>query len=415
MLAPITKSSTMLSADDAARVIACALRTASTYPAGPVHIECPGDAASAKGVPSPFSPTDAPAPPALSIAGSLIAQLAGTRKPLLLVGLEARRPEHALAIRGLCDRRGVPAMVTYKAKGVVPDSHPWFAGVFTNAAIEREIIDESDLLIGVGLDPVELLPRRWTFQQPIVSCGPAVADNRHIPFADRIVADVAVGVGALEAALSVSDWDPACLQQQVGKQRRQVAIPTAGLAAHRVVEIAASRLASHVGRVTVDAGAHMLPATMRWPVHEPDHLLISDGLSTMGFALPAAIGAALVDGGRPVVALTGDGGSLMCLGELLTAAREKLRVIVIVFSDASLSLIEIKQQARQLSPAGVALGAIDWPALAASVGVAAWKASDEAELDRAVHEALACDGPSLIEAKIDRSNYGATLRAVRGS
>ena len=52
-------------------------------------------------------------------------------------------------------------MVTYKAKGVVPDEHPWFAGVFTNAAIEQPVLDESDLLIGIGLDPVELLPRAW--------------------------------------------------------------------------------------------------------------------------------------------------------------------------------------------------------------------------------------------------------------
>ena len=72
----------------------------------------------------------------------------------------------------------------------------------------------------------------------------------------------------------------------------------------------------------------------------------------MGFALPAAIGAALVDRERPVVALTGDGGLLMCAGELLTAVRERLRIITIVFSDASLSLIEIKQQARRLAPAG---------------------------------------------------------------
>ena len=80
-----------------------------------------------------------------------------------------------------------------------------------------------------------------------------------------------------------------------------------------------------------------------------------------------------------MVALTGDGGLLMCAGELLTAAREKLRIITIVFSDASLSLIEIKQQARRLEPAGVALGAIDWPALASSFGVRAWVATTEAE------------------------------------
>jgi acetolactate synthase-1/2/3 large subunit len=179
------------------------------------------------------------------------------------------------------------------------------------------------------------------------------------------------------------------------------------------VQIAARRLAPIV-RVTIDAGAHMFPATMLWPVSEPNGMLISNGLSTMGFALPAAVGAALVDRERPVVALVGDGGLLMCSGELLTAAREQLRIIVIVFSDASLSLIEIKQHARRLQPAGVALGTIDWPALAGSLGVSALCASTENELEVAVERALEADGPFLIEARIDRSNYGATWRAVRG-
>ena len=119
-------------------------------------------------------------------------------------------------------------------------------------------------------------------------------------------------------------------------------------------------------------------------------------------------------GARPVVALTGDGGLLMCLGELLTAAREKLPVITIVFSDASLSLIEIKQQARQLNAAGVALGEIGWSAIAEGLGVTAFAAATEQELGDALDRALAISGPSLIAARIDRSNYAATVRAIRG-
>jgi acetolactate synthase-1/2/3 large subunit len=143
-------------------------------------------------------------------------------------------------------------------------------------------------------------------------------------------------------------------------------------------------------------------------------MLISNGLSTMGFALPAAIGAAVLDRQSAVVALTGDGGLLMCLGELLTAARDGLRIVTIVFSDGSLSLIEIKQQARQLPAAGVALGDIDWVGLAKGFGVPAWSAGDERQLDLAIDAALAVEGPAVIEAKIDRHNYGATLRAIRG-
>jgi len=87
---------------------------------------------------------------------------------------------------------------------------------------------------------------------------------------------------------------------------------------------------------------------------------------------------------------------------------------VIVFNDASLSLIEIKQQARQLPAAGVALGAMNWVGLAESFGAAGFQASSESELAAAIEKARRHDGPSLIDAKIDRSNYGRMLKAIRG-
>jgi acetolactate synthase-1/2/3 large subunit len=264
--------------------------------------------------------------------------------------------------------------------------------VFTNAAIERPLVEESDLIVSVGLDPVELLPRPWSYRQPVVR----MADPT-----------------PLEAWLPDSAWDSERIRTRVDDQRRAMQIPTAGLSAQRVIEIGAARLARDC-RVTVDAGAHMFPATMLWPVFEPSQMLISNGLSTMGFALPAAIGAALADPGRPVVALTGDGGLAMCIGELLTAVRERLRIMTIVFSDASLSLIEIKQQARGLAPSGVALGGIDWIAVARGFGAVAFGADDEASLERAIDAARPLAGPSLIAARIDRTNYPAVLRAIRG-
>jgi acetolactate synthase-1/2/3 large subunit len=176
----------------------------------------------------------------------------------------------------------------------------------------------------------------------------------------------------------------------------------------------AAEAAATTARVTVDAGAHMFPATMLWPVGEPNGMLISNGLSTMGFALPAAIGAALLDQDYPVMALTGDGGLLMCAAELLTAVRERLRIIVLVFSDGSLSLIDIKQQQRKYASSGVSLGNVDWCVLAASLGAAAHYAGTEPELERALEQALDHRGASLIEARIDPSTYGDTLHAIRG-
>ena len=101
-------------------------------------------------------------------------------------------------------------------------------------------------------------------------------------------------------------------------------------------------------------------------------------------------------------------------GELLTAVRERLRVIVIVFTDASLSLIDIKQQQRRYPSSGVALGAVDWCRLAEGVGAAAHRAETEGELERALALALAHRGPSLIEARIDPGTYTETLHTIRG-
>ncbi len=413
LFASITKSSASLCAESAAAVVAAALHSASSGRPGPVHLDCPGDVAAAEAPPGGAHRT----PPAESTLSAdqqrhLSVLLDGARKPLLIVGLGARQPADADAIRRFLDRRQLPAMVTYKAKGVVPDAHPWFAGVFTNAAIEQSIVAESDLLIAIGVDPVELIPRPWRNQQPVLYCGRWRVDEGHVPFATQILGDIPQTLSHVAQAPAAA-WNQRSVQDRVAAQRNAVSVDTAGLGAHQVVTAAAGRLAS-VARVTVDAGAHMFPATMLWPVSEPNGMLISNGLSTMGFALPAAIGAATLDRGRPVVALTGDGGLLMCAGELLTAVRERLRIITIVFNDASLSLIEIKQQARRLPPAGVALGVLDWCALARSTGMPAWPAHDAASLDSALEQALAADGPCLIEAKIDRSNYGATLRAIRG-
>lgn len=438
LLGPITKWSVAICADSVVDALHRAIDCATTEPRGPVQIECPGEVAGLEYHASrrnddelEVSTAAAHGPAAhlfdtapLRDPDAVIPILEGARKPLLLVGLGARRPLDAEAIAALCASHGLPAMVTYKAKGVVADTDPHFAGVFTNGVIERSIVAEADLLIGVGLDPVELLPRPWTCGQPIVNVGPWAVDDRHVPFAAQLVTDVPTGMEFIGRVLPASDWDLAAVHRTYVAERQKLC-PAAGsrLRAHRVVQVAADAAASRA-RVAVDAGAHMFAATTLWPVFEPNGMLISNGLSTMGFALPAAIGAALLgregapgaihDHDRPVVALTGDGGLLICAGELLTAVRERLRVITIVFSDGRLSLIDIKQRQRQLPTCGVELGAVDWCRMAESLGAAAERATDESELERALAKALEHRGPTLIEARVDPRTYAETLRAVRG-
>jgi acetolactate synthase-1/2/3 large subunit len=198
----------------------------------------------------------------------------------------------------------------------------------------------------------------------------------------------------------------------VNAQRERVRIKTSEISPSAIVDAVQS--ATGDVRVTVDAGAHMFPVTMLWPAAQPNDFLISNGLSTMGFALPAAIGAALIDRDRPVVAFTGDAGLLMCAAELQTARRERLKVITVVFDDERLSLIDVKQRQRGYPEAGVAMGRVDWEAVGRAFGVAACAVADERSLASAVQHALTVDGPVLIAAKTDASAYAAMLKFIRG-
>jgi acetolactate synthase-1/2/3 large subunit len=325
---------------------------------------------------------------------------------LLIAGLVAR--QDASAIRAFVRSARVPAMVTYKAKGVVPDRDAWFAGVFTNGALEQEIIRDADLLIAVGLDRVELLPRPWTPRQPLID----------------IVDDIPASLQQLAAEVPPAQWDFDEVQRVIALQRYRLTARSAEasrsedarsddtLTPDQVVRHAIMAMPN--ARVTVDAGAHMFPATLLWPVDEPGGMLISNGLSTMGFAVPAAVGAALIDRARPVVALTGDGGLLMCAGELATLAREQLRVTVIVFNDRSLSLIDVKQRQRNLTREGVALGDVRWTAVADGLGLTAYEARTARELEQALAAAAASGGPTLVDVAVDPTPYDTILRVVRG-
>jgi acetolactate synthase-1/2/3 large subunit len=166
---------------------------------------------------------------------------------------------------------------------------------------------------------------------------------------------------------------------------------------------------------TVDAGAHMLAVMPLWDVDQPRRLLISSGLATMGFALPAAIAAALCSPGQPVVAFTGDGGLGMTLAEIETAVRLRLRIVVIVFNDATLSLIKIKQRpAGQGGAEAVDYGPVSFAGVATAMGATAAAAGTEAELAAALDAALHRDGPTVIDVAVDPACYPAVMELSRG-
>lgn len=414
MMAPVTRARGV-GAAEAPRILAAAMGA----PRGPGYLELAGDAARAPAAPGPAwaAPVlEAPSPSALAEAARMLAAAA---RPAIIIGLEATAPARAAATRRLVEALGCPALVTYKAKGVLPDAHPLFGGVFTGGEAEAPLLREADLIILLGADPVEFVGQPWRHAAPILDLGCAIREMEYRK------PDLAI-IGAWEIAATALAADA---PRRAWPEGRLAALRNAWLAALenapggnrgmapsdivRVTQDACRRLGIDP-RVSVDAGAHMFPCTTFWQAERPVDLLISNGLASMGYALPAAIAAAWHDPARGAVAFTGDGGLLMAIGELATAAAMRLNLTVVVFNDATLSLIDIKKGERDL-PAG----ALDWPmvdfaAVMRGMGGSAWRVADAAGLDAALAEAMAMPGPRLIDVATDPSSYPAQIKALRG-
>lgn len=336
------------------------------------------------------------------------------RRPVIVAGLEAARPAAAAGVRDLSTALGAPVLVTYMAKGVVPDAHPNFAGIFTGGAIEQATVRAADLIILAGLDPVELIRKPWPYDAPVVDLCAHAHSPHYLEPAARAEGDLAATLAAIAGDVPGSDWREAQIEGHREAFHAGMAMAgDDGLTAEAVVREIGNAF-EFAPRLTVDAGAHMFSACAFWQACEPLDVLISNGLASMGFALPAAIAAALHDPERGAVAMTGDGGLLMCLGELKTAAALNANLTVVVFNDARLSLIDIKREERQMRDLGLSWEAPDFAKVAEGFGFAVWRAEDFEALRAGAAAAAAARGPRLIDARIDASGYRSQLRTLRG-
>jgi acetolactate synthase-1/2/3 large subunit len=339
-------------------------------------------------------------------AASARALLAAARRPVLVLGLDA--VPHAAAVREAVAELDVPVLVTYEAKGVVPESWPSYDGLFTGAAIERPLLGQADLIVGIGLDPVEPMPGPWPYEAPVVVLHAHPVETAY--FGDPLL------VSGLYADLLAlldgcrSEW-PAEHGAAVRKADLEALEWTSDrLTPHDVVRTTREVLGDTP--LTVDAGAHMLVAMPLWQTDHPGRVLISNGLATMGFSLPAAIAAALATPGRRVACFVGDGGLGMVLAELETLARLSLDVTVVVFDDATLTLIKLKQGRAQGGGGAVDYGPVDFAGVATAMGVPGTRVEDVDGLRRALEHPGT--GPRLIDARIDPSAYRHVITTIRG-
>lgn len=422
MLGPVVKGHGRLDGPDQVQEIDRLIRLACTPPFGPVHIELAGPAAR-RLVPAARKTAAADPAGTASLDASAVEQvrerIARARRPVVLVGLEARR--HPVETRRLVATLGCPVLATYKGKGVVPDDDPQVVGIFTGGTQEAECLARSDLLVMVGLDPVEMILQPWPYGKPAVEIAAAAHPVHYIEPQARAVGPLGLMLAALEEGLRHQQpgWSGEELAELRGTMRARLAYgPVAtGVAPDRIASLAAQACERHgvAARLSVDAGAHMFSATTFFPSNNPGDILISNGLATMAFALPAAIAAALDDPSRPVLCFTGDGGLLMCLGELSTAVRAGAPVIVIVFNDGALSQIDIKQQSRELPTRGVRWERReDFAQVMDGLGGTGRVARSEAEYTAALDAALAGGQPCLIDVHVDPVGYRQQLKAMRG-
>ena len=426
-LGPVVKGSVTVTADSAGHWVAHAVQLALAEPRGPVHLDLPADVAGAAAVPVATAVTP-PAPPAPedALVERAALMIREARRPIVIAGLGCRGTD-AKWLRAFAEALPAPVLTTYKAKGAIPDPHPLAMGIFTGGALEEPLMRRADLIIAFGLDTVELIPRRWSYTAPVLSLAraPSADPRLRAPGGGGYFTPVLEVIGEPGAILedlaprimrreTRADWDVAELDRLRRERAAALEIPVPGLAPHRVAQI--GRELTAAGSIaTVDAGAHMFPVTAYWHALEPGELLISNGLATMGFALPAAIAAQLVHPDRRVVCFTGDGGLMMVAAELETVARLGLPIVIVVFNDAALSLIEIKQAQRGFAGVSMRYAGPNLVGLGRAFGLRALAATDEPTLRSALIAAQTAPGPTLIDARIDPSGYRAALEIVRGA
>ena len=415
LLAPVVKASFEIAPETASAVVARAIRLAMTHPCGPVHIDLSPSMAVAESremTTTTFVRSQAPTPdPSSSIVREIRDRLASAQRPIILAGLSAARAAGAGRFTSLIERAGIPVLTTYKAKGLIDENHPLSisaAGLSPRADAKiLPLLRQSDLILLLGYDPIEM---RASWLDPVddparvIDIGPDHDQAMHLAGL-RIEADpidflsaVLVGLPernlwpngephSLRAALrlEVADWGPLAVFETLQQSLAEEAI------------------------VSVDSGAHRILLSQHWRCSQPFGLVQSAGWCTMGSALPLAIGRKLSDPQKPAVAVLGDGGLEMTLGELGTIHDRNLRITVVVLQDQSLELIGMKQDQAGLERRAIQMGATDYAQVASAFGGHGVCVRSVAELRSALEEADRQPGFTLISCAIPGDAYGGLI------
>lgn len=339
-------------------------------------------------------------------ADALVEALGGANRPLILIGLGID-PANAARIRRWVTEWNLPVAVTPKVKGIIDETVPNFVGVVGGMAADAVLCDaiaEADLVVGFGLDPVEIdktwhaeRPIHWVLESPnaggVVPPGAALAD--HASLLDAVLAHA-----------PPRSWT-APFKEFQDRRARMLADRTDSSGTMWPGDLIHA-LASVMPRetiVTTDVGSHKFLFGQYWPSRDVETFWMSNGLSGMAYGLSAAIGATLARPDAPVLAAVGDGGFSMNAQELETARRVGAPFITVVLEDGSYSLIKISQQGRKLPPYRTEFGRIDTVKMAEACGVDALRTTSPDELASAAKRAVDERSSLVIAIPVNDADY----------
>jgi acetolactate synthase-1/2/3 large subunit len=412
---PIVKASFRLEQGRVAATLREAVAIALAEPPGPVHLDLPEDVALAEAteaVPAPAPVAALPAPDAAALAEAEKV-LRAARRPLAVIGASAMRMAEPGLLRAFVERHAMPFATTTMAKGLIDDSHPLGIGCLERGRrqVQRRFVAGTDLIVGLGYDTIEVEYEAWVGDVPVlqVDIEPVDVDPK-VTLAAEVTGNLDASLRALSAlAPAANDWTAAEIATHARAFQRSLRPESAAFCPHQAIDVV-RRVLPADGILAFDVGAHTHQIASQWAAPAPKRFLITNGWSSMGFGLPAAIAAKLAEPDRAVVCLIGDGCFQMTCGELATASRQGLSIPVVVLDDGWLSLIQIKQTRRQFGLYGTELlpARYDVPP-AHYFGVPAVGVDSAEALAEALSAALAADGPTVIEAKVDPAHYMETV------
>jgi acetolactate synthase-1/2/3 large subunit len=339
-------------------------------------------------------------------AHALAAALGSARRPLVVIGLSID-PANAARMRRWVSEWNLPVAVTPKVKGIVDETAANFVGVVGGMAADGVMCDAiaaADLVVGLGLDPVEV-DKTWHADRPIHWVLESPNAGGVVP-AGVVFVDHAAMLDALIDQPPPAMWSSPFKEFQ--EKRERMLNDRAGSAGTMwpgdIVQALASVMPAET-IVTTDVGSHKYLFGQYWPSRQPETFWMSNGLSGMSYGLSAAIGAKLARPDAPVLAAVGDGGFSMNAQELESAERVGAPFITVVLEDGSYSLIKISQAGKKLEPYRTDFRPIDTMKMAEACGVAGLRTSNPDELAAAAKQAVDRRRSLVIAVPVNDADY----------